>query len=415
MNVKDYLPKDFNASNVLMFTVADHAFYDRFLELGVAKEEYAKFHEYAYMGNIDDFQLTANQTRDKPHIFAVEAAKNLMEGIFIAPSGYVGKEDNWLVYMDTDMAPAEFPTPIEFILALAYKDYELKGGFDSSKHNNLIKEINNKTYPMFFVAQDYNLIINSGFWMLRNCTQSRLLVQTWLDDFYTLEVLQKTANHPGWDGDWVQDQGPLMNAVMKHYSNEGNLKYGPDKYAYQCFMDYPNAFLANHCYHNTMHGWNYDFNSRSAFGIELLPDIGVPWSVMIHGRYQPGTWLWHCKYEFRGCGSLRYRQYIPRFHFDEANFRQVPDRPSIVRVNTGYAIYLLTGKPTHQREKLAIQNSRGKYDVNNHHCHIRHIIDADTLNSLLAINPDMGIMIVTIDYLQTCIEGPNIGNFDLEG
>jgi hypothetical protein len=243
--------------------------------------------------------------------------------------------------------------------------------------------------------------------MLRNCTESRNFLNSWLSVFYAFKSFDGGIEH------WLHDQGSLQNVFLQMISQKEDKKYD-DKgklYTFECCHRSRNAAVANHCYDDLMNLWGYPSNSRSFHGIELLPSSGVPWQVHTHGTYQPGQYIYHCKPSSH-CGSTITDTHY--FHFDIHNYMQTPRHNMMIK-KAGLrenAVFLFFRRAITTRKELKAIAVSG--DHRKHVYHIRLLPNLDTVSAMRVLLNLGGVVEVAPIYFDHCMEGPAMPPYDLD-
>ncbi len=268
-----------------------------FQAYGKRKKKYAEIHAYEYIEDNDKLLGTSQWGGIHPTMLSVHAAKSLLDGSWLGNGDQVGYD--WIMFFDADAFPAEMSTPASFFVEL---------GNDFYRRNN--KDV--EEYP-FFIAQDGGHIVNSGWWMLRNCSDSRRFVQQWI------KTAKYALDHGLFEG-WLHDQGSLQDTILSAVSEANGLNYTKQ----------------NSCYHSgdgSIHGRNICFQNRlrslgfqegltrgvRGAGIVLLPHmVGIPYDAHTHSIYKVGQFVWHHKHKNEGNGFNDYHY----FNFNWTTFQQ---------------------------------------------------------------------------------------------
>jgi hypothetical protein len=154
-----------------------------------------------------------------------------------------------------------------------------------------------------FIAQDHGMIVNSGFFLLRNSTWSLNFLERWINECKKAGKRHKTVH-------WVWDQGPLQSALLyvrifylsihavSHnlfFQQEATLVRGKE-YDGKCWKEADDD-AANRCWNNEMINLiGAPSEYRKIGKICLLPHHqGIPLLHHLHNDCRPGNLVCHRK------------------------------------------------------------------------------------------------------------------------
>jgi hypothetical protein len=190
----------------VIYSTSDKSYYKTFLQVHNISSniwsifsymfptaQYAKRFNYSYLPHPDTFNYDKARLRGhrpEAHYYRIYAALQLMNHV---DSGYHGPPIDWLVYLDSDAFIQEPTLPLEAIVDAAaqfaahrYSDFE----------------------DCHFITQEHGMIVNSGFYVVRNSEWSINFFKRWLDE------CEKPARDTSLKIKWIWDQGPLQNAIL---------------------------------------------------------------------------------------------------------------------------------------------------------------------------------------------------------
>ena len=371
--------------SVLLFSAMD----DKYLHnkeyqvYSKRKRAYADLHGYGYVQENDRLLGMSQSKWSKIHptMLSVFAAKSLIQGSWVRN----GEEEiyEWIMYLDADAFPAEMSTPASFFVELA-NDYYRK------------KNKNAMDYP-FFIAQDSGHVLNSGWWMIRNCSDGFRFVDEWI----------KNARHAlngGLFESWMHDQGALQETVLQTVGKINGHNYTNSKSCYR--IENPHA--KNVCYQTRLQSWGFQAGKGVAktcrgAGIVLLPHlVGIPYEAHTHSIYKVGQYIWHHKDKNEGMGFEDYHY----FSFNWETFKQDFINGTLVKQ---------AGMHYHQIFLLTVENGVA----------LKHSVpDLDTVRSLQHElqskeymrqhhqGPKGGIMEVHAAYMEHLVSGKAVARRD---
>ncbi len=256
-NLSVIIPK----RDLLIFGAMNTDYYNRF-HLYISKNKlYAAKHNYSH-----DVVVYDNYTMAAPGI-KIYAAYNYLHNtnerkIYTRFNRTV----DWLVFLDGDSFIAEDSIPIEYFINLANSIPEGRSKNQSECH---------------FIAQDGTNIVNTGFWMIRNSTWGREFIELWRKEY---ERAEKWGIHF-----WLEDQGALSSTLLYYIHDLVGKPYVNDS----CLTI--NANHANKCYSRLLTELGYPPRSRKFGNVCLLPESGVPYTMMIHKLHSQGEFVNHNK------------------------------------------------------------------------------------------------------------------------
>jgi hypothetical protein len=154
--------------------------------------EYANKFGYQFLHEVNTFDFSSYKLNGKnplPHYYRIYAAIQLMSGKISNVTA------DWIVYLDSDAYFNEDSMPLDAFID-AVNDAFLPQFSEAEQK-----------IPCDLIAQDFDHVVNTGFFLLRNTTWSLDLMKRWLSEC-------DKAHTGGRRIGWVWDQGPFQNALL---------------------------------------------------------------------------------------------------------------------------------------------------------------------------------------------------------
>lgn len=159
----------------------------------------------------------------------------------------------------------------------------LNDNANSYRINNNISDNNDCS----FILQDSKMTLNSGFWLIRNSSKGRDLLEGWINNFEYHESKISLK--------WNHEQGALNNYVLQLASAERlKIDNSTHNYTYECNY-FGRSGQMNACFQKYMSEFNYEYGKRFINGICMIPPTGIPNSFHLQYQESPGLFTYHCK------------------------------------------------------------------------------------------------------------------------
>lgn len=245
--------------NFLLYGVCTPFYSMVFMNYTQNIREYSRMHGYTYDTPSND----SFDSNHHPTAYRMYKAYNYLIGNYsLQDTTQQQIHHDWIVYLDTDIFIAEKSIPLTVIVDAANKYL-------------------NQSNDCHFIAQDGRTIVNSGFWMIRNSTQSLMFIKNWIREFELAESIHGINS-------WNYDQGALSQMILHYVASMTNNTY----HSVDC-ADKPHK--ANKCYDKTLSLMGAPYMHRKIGNLCLIPPVGVPYQFHTHKDYKTGELVYHMK------------------------------------------------------------------------------------------------------------------------
>jgi hypothetical protein len=205
-----------------------------------AKINYSRIHNIDFLYRPQDLNTMEPM---HPYYYKVYALLNLMTN----NRTNVKKEVDWIVFIDADAYISEFRIPLHSLIYTA-QEWAMTFG------DNI---------PCEFISQDSKIVVNTGFWMVRNSSKALEFVREWIEEIES----------PWNDVLWTDEQGCLQNLILKKAINLTDNKI---VYHNQCWRD-GIKLQRNICWGRYMKQINLPPETRKIGPFCILPrEDGIP-------------------------------------------------------------------------------------------------------------------------------------------